>query len=38
MDYKTFLLDNNMKIRLVGNPLVNMRIRNMYEKILKENL
>lgn len=35
-DYRTFLVDKNMKIRLVGNPLVNNRIRSLYEKEIVE--
>jgi len=38
VDFRTFLVDNKMKIRLVGNPLVNMRIRNLYEKEVRKDL
>ena len=36
VDFRTFLVDKNKKIRLVGNPLVNMRVRSLYEKEIKE--
>ena len=34
-DYRTFLVNNNKKIMLVGNPIFNSKVRKLYEKEIK---
>lgn len=37
-EYRTFLIDRERKIRLVGSPLFNKRVKQLYEREIKEAL
>jgi len=35
-NFQTFLLDQNNKVLIIGNPVTNNNIRQLYEYILKQ--